>query len=75
MFFEAETGNGHYQWVLDDQPLGGADKHVSWKPLQGKHLLSLTDERMAVVDSVRFEVRGGIQQFLQPQLLESATPR
>ncbi len=75
MFFEAETGNGHYQWVLDDQPLGGADKHVSWKPLQGKHLLSLMDERMAVVDSVRFEVRSGIQQFLQPQLLESATPR
>ncbi len=70
MFFEAETGNSRYQWVLDDQPIGSSDKYVSWKPLQGKHLLSLTDERMVVVDSIKFEVRGGAQEFVQPQRSE-----
>ncbi len=58
LFFEAEAGGAHYRWVLDGETMGTTDEPVSWKPVRGKHLLSLADERMTVVDSVTFEVRG-----------------
>lgn len=61
LFFEAEPGSAGYEWVLDNESLGAADEHISWRPVQGRHLLSLRDARMNTVDSVKFEVRGGTQ--------------
>jgi hypothetical protein len=56
--------------MLDNETIGSSDQHISWKPVAGTHLLSLTDERMVVVDSVKFEVRGGAQEFPQTQRLQ-----
>jgi penicillin-binding protein 1C len=61
LFFEARPESRNFRWVLDGIPAGTADTVYLWTPVPGKHTLSLTDERNAVLDSVVFEVRGKVQ--------------
>jgi penicillin-binding protein 1C len=44
------------RWRLDGKPLPGND----WAPWPGRHALALVDARGAVLDQVRFEVRGAV---------------
>lgn len=46
-------GAERLRWRLDGEP-----QSSSWRPLPGRHVLSLVDSDERVVDSVRFEVRG-----------------
>jgi penicillin-binding protein 1C len=45
------------RWRLDGKPLAQGTQ-VQWLPWPGKHVMQLTDARGAVLDEVRFEVRG-----------------
>ncbi len=55
-------------WQLDGKPLPrqrrkgvvAADMDVDWMPWPGKHTLALLDASGALVDQVRFEVRGAV---------------
>ncbi|MDP2822141.1 MAG: penicillin-binding protein 1C [Sulfuritalea sp.] len=51
----AEKG---WRWRIDRQMLGQAIKPVLWLPKTGSHRLVLEDGKGAVIDAVRFEVRG-----------------
>ena len=44
------------RWRLDGKPLSGDD----WAPWPGRHALALVDATGAVLDEVRFEVRGAV---------------
>lgn len=66
LFFEAETGGRDPHWVLDNVTIGPASEKVSWAPVPGKHLLTLTDGRKTALDSVRFEVRGAFRDNARP---------
>ena len=50
----AERG---WQWRMNDQALGPAERHKLWRPQPGRQHLMLLDQRGTVIDSVRFEVR------------------
>ncbi len=64
IFFETQTSNEEFEWVLDGKNVGGISYPiVLWNPKHGKHLLSLVDKQNRIVDSVEFEVRG----FVQPE--------
>lgn len=58
VFFEAHVSNQHFQWTLNMNSIGPADKAVLWKPKDGKYLLAILDAQNNIVDSVQFEVRG-----------------
>nr|WP_254783969.1 penicillin-binding protein 1C [Collimonas sp. OK307] len=38
---------------------------LDWMPWPGRHVLELLDHKMAVVDQVRFEVRGAVENLVQ----------
>jgi len=56
-----------YRWQLDGEEIGAVDLPLLWAPVPGRHQLSLVDESGAVVDSVDFEVRGGLVQVQNQQ--------
>ncbi len=55
VFFETTTG-GDFAWRLNGDPV---DARAGWAPVPGTHELELVDAGGAVVDHVRFIVRGG----------------
>ncbi|MCX5870399.1 MAG: penicillin-binding protein 1C [Deltaproteobacteria bacterium] len=52
----APAGTG-WQWRMDNQPLGRADRKLLWLPQPGHHRLTLTDKTGKELDAVGFEVR------------------
>jgi penicillin-binding protein 1C len=54
----AAQGVDRAYWRLDGKPLPGADN--DWQPWPGRHTLALLDAHGAVLDEVRFEVRGAV---------------
>lgn len=46
-----------WQWRIDGQPAGRADRISRWLPQPGKHRLALVDAQDAELDAVAFEVR------------------
>jgi len=58
LFFEAKPHNDSLRWMLDGHVIGNAGMLLLWKPLPGKHDLSLVDGSDRILDSVAFEVRG-----------------
>ncbi len=60
LFFEARPADALLKWNLDGQVLGAAGSIFLWSPVNGKHILSLADQNNRVLDSVQFEVRGGV---------------
>ncbi|MBA4371702.1 MAG: penicillin-binding protein 1C [Thermodesulfovibrio sp.] len=59
IFFEAGVADGRLHWMLNGEYWGEARADAVWRPQQGRYILALADENNVVVDSVRFEVRGG----------------
>lgn len=59
VFFEAGGSGLPFRWVLNGEYLGSVQSDTFWRPREGRYLLALADEKNTVVDSVRFEVRGG----------------
>ncbi|MDO9437066.1 penicillin-binding protein 1C [Hydrogenophaga sp.] len=58
--FTASGAGG--RWRLDGKPLAQGAQ-LQWLPWPGRHVMQLTDARGAVLDEVRFEVRGaGVKQ-------------
>ncbi len=51
-----------YRWRLDGEEIGVSDEPMFWVPRPGSHTLALVDMHGAVVDEVRFEVRGSMRQ-------------
>jgi penicillin-binding protein 1C len=60
--FEAEANHSDFRWVLDGKKLGLGIQPQLWTPISGKHRLSLIDTDGHPLDTIRFEVRGTIQQ-------------
>lgn len=58
LFFEVQTANVKFDWVLNNEKIGASDTAVSWSPKQGKYTLSIVDKQHNIIDSVEFEVRG-----------------
>jgi penicillin-binding protein 1C len=58
----AAQGVDRAYWRLDGKPLPGADSRADydWQPWPGRHTLALLDAHGAVLDEVRFEVRGAV---------------
>ena len=50
----------NHQAAAADQQLA-----LDWMPWPGRHVLELLDHKMAVVDQVRFEVRGAVENLAQ----------
>lgn len=46
-----------WQWRIDGQPAGRADRTSRWLPQPGKHRLALVDAQDTELDAVAFEVR------------------
>jgi penicillin-binding protein 1C len=58
VLFEA-SGGGEYRLFLDGTVVdGGAGRAYRWLPRPGNHVLELKDAKGAVLDTVRFQVRG-----------------
>lgn len=55
-----------WRWRLDGKPLGPAQP-TSWLPWPGRHTLELLDERGAVQEAARFEVRGAREKAPAPR--------
>lgn len=58
VFESGITGDGLH-WLLNGEDRGPGGAAAFWQPKEGRYLLSLADKNNVVVDSVRFEVRGG----------------
>lgn len=56
--FQARAGANLF-WQLDGKLAAKADNPLRWRPAAGKHVLQLVTADDAVVDAVRFDVRGG----------------
>jgi len=56
--FEAQMSDGPFRWALNNENIGNTNDIVSWKPKDGKYVLSILDDRNKLVDSVKFKVRG-----------------
>ena len=56
--FEAQAGGEPLRWALDGADLGPAGNPVLWKPVPGRHRLSLVDETRRPHATVQFTVRG-----------------
>ena len=56
LHLSAPAGPG-WQWRMDNQPLGRADRKILWLPQPGHHRLTLTDEKGKEIDAVGFEIR------------------
>jgi penicillin-binding protein 1C len=59
ILFEAGISAPRFQWVLNGEAVGSVKDDTFWRPQAGRYLLALADENNVVVDSVRFQVRGG----------------
>ncbi len=46
-----------WQWRMDNQPLGRADRKLLWLPEPGHHRLTLVDKQGKELDTVEFEIR------------------
>ncbi|MHA4866967.1 penicillin-binding protein 1C [Duganella sp. PWIR1] len=57
VFFLAQGGKG-LRWQLDGEPLAQATTDFSWRPVPGKHQLTLIDANEKPVATARFQVRG-----------------
>jgi penicillin-binding protein 1C len=55
--FQARAGRDLF-WQLDGALSAAADKDLPWPPVAGRHVLELVDANAAVLDTVRFDVRG-----------------
>ncbi|MCF8174012.1 MAG: penicillin-binding protein 1C [Burkholderiaceae bacterium] len=51
------SGEPGWQWHIDKQPAGRADRPSHWLPQPGKHRLALLDAGNRELDAVEFEVR------------------
>jgi len=56
LHLSAPAGPG-WQWRMDKQSLGRADRKILWLPQPGRHRLALVDEKGKEIDVVEFEVR------------------
>jgi penicillin-binding protein 1C len=61
MTFRASSTSPNVEWRLDGQALGRGAK-IDWPVWPGKHELELRDRAGALIDQVRFEVRGATVQ-------------
>ncbi len=50
------------RWVLNGRELGPAGAALSWTPEAGRYILALTDDQGATIDTVRFQVKGRLEQ-------------
>lgn len=57
LFFEAETDDIEFDWVLNSKKIEGSKSMSTWKPRKGRFILSLIDKQNKVIDTVKFEVR------------------
>jgi penicillin-binding protein 1C len=57
VFFLAQGGQG-LRWQLDGEPLAQATTDFAWRPVPGKHQLTLIDANEKPVATARFQVRG-----------------
>jgi penicillin-binding protein 1C len=55
--FVSDDSGAAQRWVLNGQDLGPGTAPLLWKPVPGKHTLSLVDDERRVLDTVSFEVR------------------
>ncbi|MBI5849206.1 MAG: penicillin-binding protein 1C [Nitrospirae bacterium] len=58
VFFEADAASHLLRWRLNSTEIGRASESISWKPLPGTYTISLIDANDAVIDSVKFYVKG-----------------
>lgn len=56
--FEASPAVPGLRWRVDDGFLNATGGRAEWRPLPGRHLLTLEDEDGRLLSSVSFEVRG-----------------
>jgi penicillin-binding protein 1C len=59
VFFESLSPDPNHHWRLDGELLGDSASSTLWRPSPGSHLLELVDVGGRVLDSLRFQVRGG----------------
>ena len=59
VFFISKPENSRTHWLLNDSPVDKIGGSASWSPVPGMHTLSLCDEEGHMIDTVKFEVRGG----------------
>lgn len=57
LFFEAETDDIEFDWILNSKKIEGSKSMSTWKPIKGRFILSLIDKQNKVIDTVKFEVR------------------
>jgi penicillin-binding protein 1C len=60
VFFETNTGDNTFRWLLDGRAIGPAVPVYFWSPEPGRHALTLVDRANRVQDRVTFEVRGNV---------------
>ena len=58
VFFISQSTEEGLRWSMNGNPMEGHGRTLSWFPMAGRFLLSLSDQEGRVVDSVHFEVRG-----------------
>jgi len=56
--FTADPARPDLRWVLDGSDVGPAAQTTLWRPVRGRHRLSLIDAQARPLGEVRFEVRG-----------------
>jgi penicillin-binding protein 1C len=56
--FTAAAPRPDLRWVLDGSDIGPATQTALWRPVRGRHTLSLVDAQARPLGEVRFEVRG-----------------
>jgi penicillin-binding protein 1C len=57
LFFEAKPHRDSLQWMLNGRFIGNAGTLLLWKPIPGRHDLSLVDSSERTLDSITFTVR------------------
>jgi penicillin-binding protein 1C len=60
--FAADVAPDRWRWRLDGRDIGAAAGIFLWPPTHGAHRLELVDRTDRVVQSVAFEVRGGVKE-------------
>lgn len=70
VFFISRAEDKELKWKLNETEIAETGKTVEWSPLAGKYRLELTDKQGNIIDSVRFEVRGSEQAFLESDAVE-----
>lgn len=70
VFFITRAEDQELKWKLNDTEMPQTGKTVEWSPQAGHYKLELTDQQGKFIDSVRFEVRGSEQAFLENDAVE-----